>query len=81
MHSGIVSTCVATSSVHVCNLFIPHEQSRSNQAVSFNLIYPTHDKTCVTSKDTDQSVHPTSMARVLVLDSLEVVEGTCDQKL
>ena len=33
--------------------------------------------------DWDQPVHPASMARVLVyssLDSLEVVEGTCDQR-
>ena len=36
----------------------------------------------VTSKITDQPVHPSSMARLLVypsLDSLEAVEGTCDQ--
>ena len=39
-------------------------------------------KTCVTSKDSDQPVRPPSMARVLVypsLDSLEAVEGICDQ--
>ena len=39
----------------------------------------TYNKTCVTSKDTDQPVHPPSMARVLVypsLDSQEAVEGT-----
>ena len=42
----------------------------------------TYNKTCVTSKDSDQPVHPPSMARVLVypsLDSLEAVEVTCDQ--
>ena len=42
----------------------------------------TYNKTCVTSKDLDQPVHPPSKARVLVylsLDSLEAVEGTCDQ--
>ena len=36
----------------------------------------------VTSKDSDQPVHPPSMARVLVhpsLDSLEAVEGPWDQ--
>ena len=44
---------------------------------------PAHDKTnnksCVTSKDTDQPVHTPSMARVLIhpsLDSLDAVEGT-----
>ena len=48
---------------------------------------PAHDKaynrTCVISKDSDQPVHPTSMARVLVCPSLvipEDVEGTCDQR-
>ena len=43
----------------------------------------TYSKTCLTSKDSDQPVHPPSMARVLVypyLDSLEAVEGTCDQQ-
>ena len=43
----------------------------------------TYNKTCVTSKDTNQSVHPLSMARVLIyssLDSLEVVESTCNQQ-
>ena len=46
-------------------------------------VEPVHDKTynttCVSSKDSDQSVHPPSMARVFVypsLDSLEAVEGT-----
>ena len=48
---------------------------------------PAHDKTCnktcVTSKDSDQPVHPLSMARILVypsLDNPEAVEGTCDQR-
>ena len=47
---------------------------------------PAHDKnyskTCVTSKDSDQPVHPPSMARVLVypsLGSLGALEGTCNQ--
>ena len=43
----------------------------------------TYNKTCVTSKDSDQPVHPPSMARVPVyptLESLELVEGTCDQR-
>ena len=38
----------------------------------------TYNKTCVTSKDSDQPVHPPSMARVLIYSSLaspEVVEG------
>ena len=42
----------------------------------------TYNKNCVTSKDSDQLVHPHSMARGLVyssLDRLETVEGTCDQ--
>ena len=40
----------------------------------------TYNMTCVTSIDSDQPVHPTSKARVLMylsLDSLEAVEGTC----
>ena len=39
----------------------------------------TYNKTCVTSKDSDQPVHTPSMARVITypsLDSLEAVEGT-----
>ena len=43
----------------------------------------TYNKTCVTSKDSDQPVHPPSMARKLVYpswDSLEAVEDTCDQR-
>ena len=43
----------------------------------------TYNKTCVTSKDSDQSVHPPSMAMVLMfssLNSLEAVESTCDQR-
>ena len=49
-------------------------------------IGPAHDKTyrktCVTSEESDQPVHLPSMARVFVcffLNSLEAVEGTCDQ--
>ena len=48
---------------------------------------PAHDKTyietCVTNKDSDQPIHPLSMARVLVypsLDSPETVEDICDQR-
>ena len=43
----------------------------------------TNNRTCMTIKDSDQPVHPTSMARVLFypsLDSPEAVEGTCDQR-
>ena len=43
----------------------------------------TDNKTCVTSKYSDQPVHPPSMARVIVhlfLDSLEAVHGTCNQQ-
>ena len=38
----------------------------------------TYNKTCVTSKDSDQPVHPPSVARLLFyfsLDSPEAVEG------
>ena len=52
-----------------------------------SIIEPAQDKTyiknCVTSKDSDQPVRPSSMARVLVylsFDSLEAVEGICDQR-
>ena len=43
----------------------------------------TYNKACETIKDTNQPVHPLSMAMVLVyhsLDSLEAVEGICDQR-
>ena len=42
----------------------------------------TYNKTCETSKDSDQPVHPSSMARVLVhpsLDSPEAIEVTCNK--
>ena len=42
----------------------------------------TSNKTCVTSKDSDQPVHPPSIARVFIhpsLDSSEAVEGICNQ--
>ena len=48
---------------------------------------PANDKTCnktfVTSKDSDQPVHPPSIARVFIypaLSSSEAVEGTCNQR-
>ena len=48
---------------------------------------PAHDKTCnkscVTSKDSDQPIHPPSMARILIypsLDNPEVAEGSCNQR-
>ena len=43
----------------------------------------SYNKTCMTSKDSYQPVHPSSTARVLVylsLDSLDAIEGTCDQR-
>ena len=55
---------------HFC---INHEQAH----------YKTCNKTCVTSKDSDQHIHPPSMAKVHVhssLDSMEAVEGTWDQQ-
>ena len=42
-----------------------------------------YSKTCVTSKDSCQPVHPLCMAKVLVypsLDSFEAVEGTRNQQ-
>ena len=44
----------------------------------------TYNKTCKTSKDSDQPVHPTSTARALVhpsLDCPEAEEGTYDQRM
>ena len=41
----------------------------------------TYNKTSVTSKDSDQPVHPPCMAKVFIypsLGSLEAVECTCD---
>ena len=43
----------------------------------------TYNKTFVTSKDSDQPVHPPSVTRVIVyqsLDSPEAVKDTCDQQ-
>ena len=45
--------------------------------------HKTYNETCVTCKDSEQLVHPSSMASVLVypsLDSLEDIEGTYDQR-
>ena len=39
----------------------------------------TYNKTCVTSKDSDQPLHQHRMARVLVYP-LETGEGTCNQR-
>ena len=44
---------------------------------------PNTVKTCVTSKVSDQFVHPPCIAGVFVyssLDSLDAVDGTCDQR-
>ena len=56
--------------------------------IHYLLIFePAHDKTCsktyVTSKDSDEPVHPLNLERVLVypsFNSLMAVEGTCDQR-
>ena len=43
----------------------------------------TNNNTCVTRKDSDQLVNPSSMAKVLIyssLVSLEAVEGTYDEQ-
>ena len=45
----------------------------------WTFLLPFYNKNCATSKDL--SVHPFSMARALIyqsLDSLEAAEGTCD---
>ena len=45
--------------------------------------YKTYDKTCVTSKDSDQTIHPSRTARAFVypcFDSLGAIEGTRDQR-
>ena len=42
-----------------------------------------YNKTYVISKDSYQPVHPPNMARILVhpsLDSMEAIEGTCNQQ-
>ena len=47
------------------------------------VLMKTYNNTCVTSKNSDQAVHSSCMARVLVyssLNSLIGVEGTCDQR-
>ena len=51
--------------------------------LGFLMHHKTYNKTCVTSKNSDQPVHPPSMARVLIysiFNSLEAVEGTCHQQ-
>ena len=56
--------------IHWCIIFRPADDK-------------TYNKTCVTSKDSDQPVHPPSMARVLVYPSFnspDAVKGTCDQR-
>ena len=40
----------------------------------------TYNKTCVTSKDSDQHVYPPRLARVLVYPSLKAVESTWSVK-
>ena len=53
----------------------------------YPLYQPAHDKAynkaCVTSKDSDLLVHSSSIGKFLVhssLDSLEAMEGTCNQR-
>ena len=67
---------------------IIHEYTLLDGTAHLLIVYePAHDKTynktCVTSKGSDQPVHPPRMARVLVhpsLNSPEAVEGACDQR-
>ena len=57
-----------------------NENFRLSSATNFAWHFRVN--TCVTSKDSDQPVHPPSVARILVcpfFDRLEAVEGTCDQ--
>ena len=48
---------------------------RVNQIVNEPAHDKTYNKTCVTSKDSDQPVHPHIMARVLVYSSLNSLEA------
>ena len=70
------------SSLHYWWKWKYSHSSISNKSRMSQSMTKTYNKTCVTSKDSDQPVHPTSMARLFVspsLDSLEDVEGICDQ--
>ena len=54
-----------------------------NAGATYRSQRKTYNKTCETSKDSDQHLHPPSTSRVLVyssLNNLEAVEGTCDQR-
>ena len=58
---------------------------RFSSMYTAEILEPAHDKkynkSCVTSEDSDQPVHPPRMARALVYpssDNLQAVEGTCD---
>ena len=70
------------------NVFIGFCESNDHVYITSITIEPvddkTYNKTYVTSKDSDQTVHLPSMARVLVYPSLdtcrpEAVKGACDQ--
>ena len=67
-----------------CNLKTNKDNEPSLQRKALEPAHvKTYNKTCVTSKDLDWPVHPSSMARVILhpsLDNLEAVEGTCDQR-
>ena len=78
--------------MHVIFIFliyglVPYNTYKLSRNRLAGTIDPAHDKTynktCVTSKDSDQPVHPPSMAKIFVypsLDRLEAVEGTCNQQ-
>ena len=57
---------------------ICHNRLNQSESVIFCFCFmPAHYKTykdCVTSKDSDQPVYPSSMARVLVYPSLDSAE-------
>ena len=71
--------------VYLCHLNIAPERYAEHPVENFSHLSTrqTYNMTCMTSKDSNQPVHPHSMTRVLVhlsLDSLEAVEGTCHQQ-
>ena len=71
--------------IYQCNHAVSISQKHCSYVTLF-VFEPAHNKTCnktsVTSKDSDQLVHPPSNTRIFVypsLDSHEAVEGTRDQ--
>ena len=72
-----------SSSSFICSCFICLFVLFSTICCVLLPFEPVHNKTCVTSEDSNQPEHPPSMARTLFnpsLDSPKAVEGTCDQR-